>query len=111
MKKLLCIKRLLSLLLIITLILLGATGCAPQIKQVLPKMERERVTLPVKLSPKPYLPLTDAQVAKLWNFDKDITKTIFDNQAEWFVIYDEAQVIQKGYEDYLADIFSGDKKK
>jgi hypothetical protein len=74
-------------------------------------MEREQVTLKVKLDPKPYLPLTDEQTRKLLKWDPEITKIIFDNQADWFAIYDEAVAIQTGYEDYLADIFSGKKAK
>ena len=111
MKKLPCSRLLLSLLLIITLISLAVTGCAPTIKQVLPKMEREQVVLPVKLDPKPYLPLTDDQVRKMWGWDPVITKIIFDNQADWFAIYDAALIIQKGYEDYVTNIFGGDKAK
>ena len=44
-------------------------------------------------------------------WDPGITKIIFDNQADWFAVYDEATAIQKGYEDYLATIFGGDKSK
>ena len=44
-------------------------------------------------------------------WDPEITKIIFDNQADWFTIYDEALIIQTGYEDYLTSIFGGDKKK
>lgn len=68
-------------------------------------MEREQVTIKVRLDPKPYLALTDAKVQKLLKFDPVVTKVIFDNQADWFAIYDEAQIIQKGYEDYVAAIF------
>ena len=44
-------------------------------------------------------------------WDPVITKIIFDNQADWFAIYDAALIIQKGYEDYVANIFGGDKAK
>jgi hypothetical protein len=74
-------------------------------------MEKEQVILPVKLDPKPYLPLTDEQVRKLLAWDPGITKIIFDNQADWFAIYDAATVIQTGYENYLATIFGGGKAK
>ena len=111
MKRIRCSRILPRAILAIMLILLAGIGCAPTIRETLPKMRPEQVTLKVKLDPKPYLPLTDDQVTKLLKFDPVITKTIFDNQADWFAIYDEALAIQKGYEDYLADLFSGQEKK
>ncbi len=75
------------------------------------------MVLNVKLDPRPYLHLTDEQVNQLLDLEKvgklqvGTTVTIFDNQADWFAIYDESIAIQKGYEDYLADLFSGKKAK
>src|SRR4030042_4372455 len=94
----------LSLILLALLISLVSIGCARTVKQTLPKMERDQVTLKVKLSPKPYLLLSDEQVASLLKWNSEITRIIFDNQANWFGIYDEASIIQKGYEDYVTNI-------
>jgi hypothetical protein len=68
-------------------------------------MEKEQIVLKVKLSPKPYLQLTDEQVKKMLEWNVEVTKTIFNNQADWFGIYDEAEIIQKGYEEYLEKLF------
>ena len=79
---------------------------------MLPKVERKQAVLKTKISPKPYISLTDADVIALWKFDKRIAEIIFFNQAEWFAIYKEAQAAIQAHENYEADLLGGgDKKK
>ena len=77
---------------------------------MLPKVEREKAVLIINLSPKPYLALTDEDVRALLKFDPKITATIFNNQADWFAFYDEAQAMQLAHENYEASLLGGGKE-
>jgi hypothetical protein len=74
-------------------------------------MEPAEVIIPIKLSPRPLLNLTDEDVRALLKFDPRITGIIFDNQADWFAAYDEALAMQKTYDKYVTRGFGGDKKE
>lgn len=111
MLKLGCVKLFKNLLLIILLSTLAGFGCSKTIR-ALPQVERKQAVLKIPLSQKPLLPLTDDDVRALLKFDPRITAIIFDNQADWFAIYDEAGSTIRTHENYEANLLGGgDQKK